>query len=273
MNEAADAAREARGETPNAFGELDAHSARVGATTAFAESFARDLGGRITERSETIGGVTTLYAYHYDAAGRLDEVQQNGAVSATYVDDANGSRLSITTPGGSVAGSYDAHAQDRLTSYGTKSYAYTRAGDLATKTDTATLENTAYGYDALGNLRSVALPTRARRARWPADRYSSDHRKRFIVSPAASVARDKRETSRRLSIPASEREFWRKRTGIEPAGAVSPRLPPDLKSGAGTSATNASASHSSWNFARPSRMTATRARKMRMSAPASHASA
>jgi len=143
-------------ETPNAFGELDAHSARVGATTAFAESFARDLGGRITERSETIGGVTTLYAYHYDAAGRLDEVRQNGVVSATYVCDANGNRLSITTPGGSVAGSYD--AQDRLITYGTKSYAYTRAGDLMTKTDIATLENTTYGYDALGNPRSVALP-------------------------------------------------------------------------------------------------------------------
>jgi YD repeat-containing protein len=35
---------------------------------------------------------------------------------------------------------------------------FRRAGDLATRTDTATLESTSYGYDALGNLRRVALP-------------------------------------------------------------------------------------------------------------------
>jgi hypothetical protein len=33
---------------------------------------------------------------------------------------------------------------------------------------------------------------------------------------------------------------WRKRTGIEPAGDVSPHPPPDLKSGPGTSRRNAS---------------------------------
>ena len=83
-------------------------------------------------------------------------MRRNGAVTASYAYDLNGNRLSITTPGGSVAGSYD--GQDRLTTYGAKTYTYNRAGDLATRTDASTLGSTTYGYDALGNLRAVSLP-------------------------------------------------------------------------------------------------------------------
>jgi RHS repeat-associated protein len=39
-----------------------------------------------------------------------------------------------------------------------KSYTYTPAGELTSRTDTATNETTLYAYDALGNLRQVVLP-------------------------------------------------------------------------------------------------------------------
>ncbi len=45
-----------------------------------------------------------------------------------------------------------------MLAYGTLAFTYTENGELATKTDTATGEVTAYSYDALGNLREVVLP-------------------------------------------------------------------------------------------------------------------
>ena len=53
-------------------------------------------------------------------------------------------------------GAYD--AQDRLLSYGASQFAYTKNGELRTKTDTTTSAVTSYSYDALGNLTHVDLP-------------------------------------------------------------------------------------------------------------------
>ena len=81
---------------------------------------------------------------------------QNGALTATYLYDANGNRLSKTTASGVESGTYD--AQDRLLTYGKWSYTYTTNGDLQTKTDTSNGQVTRYGYDGAGNLRKVELP-------------------------------------------------------------------------------------------------------------------
>jgi RHS repeat-associated protein len=81
---------------------------------------------------------------------------QNGVLTATYLYDANGNRLSKTTAGGTESGTYD--AQDRLLTYGKWSYTYTVNGDLQSKTDTTTGQVTNYTYDAQGNLRHVGLP-------------------------------------------------------------------------------------------------------------------
>jgi YD repeat-containing protein len=56
---------------------------------------------------------------------------------------------------GQLLGSYD--GQNRLTSYQGATFTYTHAGDLASKTDTG--GTTSYTYDALGNLRTVVLPS------------------------------------------------------------------------------------------------------------------
>jgi len=94
------------------------------------------------------------YAQH--APSRLWQVLQNGVLTATYLYDANGNRLSKTTTSGAESGAYD--AQDRLLTYGKRSYTYTANGDLLTKTDTSNGQVTTYSYDAKGNLRHVGLP-------------------------------------------------------------------------------------------------------------------
>jgi RHS repeat-associated protein len=97
---------------------------------------------------------TTTRAFTYDTAARLATVTTNGTLTASYVYDDNGNRLSVTRPSGIESGTYD--AQDRLISYGTATYGYTAVGDLRFKavgTDT-----TFYRYDALGNLLQVSQP-------------------------------------------------------------------------------------------------------------------
>jgi RHS repeat-associated protein len=97
-----------------------------------------------------------VWNYSYDSAGRLWQVMQNGVLTATYLYDANGNRLSKTTMSGAESGMYD--AQDRLLTYGKWSYTYTASGNLQTKTDTSNGQVTNYTYDAQGNLRHVGLP-------------------------------------------------------------------------------------------------------------------
>jgi RHS repeat-associated protein len=140
----------------NAFGEVNSYQASANNNTLLQQNDTLDALGRITERVETVGGTSHTYDYTYDAVGQLTQVKQDGTVVAQYGYDANGNRTSFTGPGGTVSGTYD--NQDRLTHYGNMTYAYTAAGDLQSKTDTATNQTTTYAYDALGNLPSVTLP-------------------------------------------------------------------------------------------------------------------
>jgi len=139
----------------NGFCEPVSYSAASSGTTLYLVQYTRDALGRITQKTEMIGGVTTTFGYSYDQVGRLTGVTTNGATTASYTYDGNGNRLSATDANGTVNGSYD--AQDRLTQYGTATYAYSANGELQSKTvggQTAT-----YQYDALGNLTAVTLPS------------------------------------------------------------------------------------------------------------------
>jgi RHS repeat-associated protein len=140
----------------NAFGEPDSYEAFSGTTQQYKASYKRDSLGRIIEKTETVEGTSTTYAYSYDDEGRLEEVKQDGEVVASYAYDENGNRLSRTTSGGTTEGSYD--AQDRLTSYGENEYVYAPDGHLESKTDTDAGEITSYTHDAMGNLLSATLP-------------------------------------------------------------------------------------------------------------------
>jgi RHS repeat-associated protein len=144
----------------NEFGELNSYQAAVGSTGVYAVQDSYNADGQVTQRTETIGGVTHAYVYIYDLQGRLTEVQKDGAVQAQYTYDANGNRLGYTGPGGTVSGTYD--SQDRLTQYGSLQYTYTADGFLQSKTDTATHQTSGYVYDAQGDLRTVTLPDSTR---------------------------------------------------------------------------------------------------------------
>jgi RHS repeat-associated protein len=134
----------------NVFGELSAESAAYSGTSIYQESFpVRDKLGRIRERVETIDGMTSTYGYTYDSAGHVETVTRNGTTISTYIYDDNGNRRFYN----STEGTYD--AQDRLLTYGSASYTYTANGELLTRTESGL--TTTYGYDAFGNLRTVAF--------------------------------------------------------------------------------------------------------------------
>ncbi|MBS1796125.1 MAG: carboxypeptidase regulatory-like domain-containing protein [Acidobacteria bacterium] len=144
----------------NGFGETTHYSAKFNATVLFDAGFVYDKLGRVRQKTETVGGVTTTYDYGYDPAGRLTTVTLNGGPLpfVTYGYDANDNRTSIDLGGNVTNGTYD--AQDRLTQYGPNVYAYTPNGELQSKT--AGGQTTAYDYDVLGNLRTVTLPDTTR---------------------------------------------------------------------------------------------------------------
>jgi RHS repeat-associated protein len=114
----------------------------------------RDKLGRITRKVENIEGVSTVYDYGYDLAGRLETVKENGVVVSTYTYDENGNRLGHAGKSGMFSATYD--AQDRLITYGNASYAYTENGELIAKAQGGV--TTQYHYDVLGNLMQVILP-------------------------------------------------------------------------------------------------------------------
>lgn len=141
--------------TFNTFGEPTAYSAKYGSAILYSAKFVRDAGGRITQKTETIGGVQNVYGYSYDQAGRLVGVTTNGVNSSSYSYDTNSNRLSATTASGTASGTYD--AQDRALTYGNASFTYSANGELVSRT--AASQTTTYTYDVLGNLTAVHLPT------------------------------------------------------------------------------------------------------------------
>ena len=138
----------------NAFAETSSYTAKFGTTVLYKAVYTRDNVGKVTRLSETIGGATTSYTYTFDQADRLTDVKKGSSSVASYAYDSNSNRLTATTSSGTVNASYD--AQDRLLTYGNKSFTYTANGELAAKSQASSL--TTYQYDVLGNLTSVSLP-------------------------------------------------------------------------------------------------------------------
>ena len=132
------------------------------------------------------------YAYTYYPAGWLETSADGGAQTAHYVYDSNGQpALDDTTEwwqrggkaGRPVASDRRAAAHGRaggnngggfgnpppiatyddqrvMTSYGANNYSYTSNGELTDKFDASSspVKHTKYVYDALGNLKYLALP-------------------------------------------------------------------------------------------------------------------
>ncbi|MGH8489795.1 MAG: RHS repeat protein, partial [Gammaproteobacteria bacterium] len=136
----------------NGFGEVEDYSANHNSTALLSLHYTRDALGRITQKTETQGALTTTIDYAYDLAGRLIEVKRNGAVIVTYRYDENGNRTHLNDV---EVGHYD--AQDRLLDYQGTTFGYTPNGELLSKSEGSGTTN--YDYDVLGNLRQVTLPS------------------------------------------------------------------------------------------------------------------
>jgi RHS repeat-associated protein len=138
------------------FGQLTSYRAEFSGAPIFETAYVRDSINRITQKTETIDGVTMVYSYVYDQAGRLAETLRDGVTTSTYGYDDNGNRATHTDEDSVVTtGSYD--NQDRMVQYGNTTYTYTDNGELLTKTETGG-QVTHYDYDVMGNLQAVTLP-------------------------------------------------------------------------------------------------------------------
>ena len=145
----------------NGYGELESLTYWIGAAPLFQQVIEHNQVGQVTAIEESwYGGPTTRRAYGYDLAGRLDSVAVAGVALRRYDYDSlragNGNRTAERDGDGNLiaAGTYD--AQDRMTSYGNATYAYTAGGDLASRIMGG--DTTGYAYDGLGSLVDVRLP-------------------------------------------------------------------------------------------------------------------
>lgn len=133
--------------TYNVFGELETHTVSAGGNTLYDVSYTRDLLGRVTQRVETVQGITRTLDYEYDASDRLVEVREDGSIAFTYNYDANNNRIDS----GAIL-----DAQDRLLSWPGLDFSYSADGERVQEIDGAT--TTQYSYDAQGSMIGASLP-------------------------------------------------------------------------------------------------------------------
>jgi RHS repeat-associated protein len=149
--------------TYDALGNLESYTASYNPTSGsptvlYSYTLTRDIASRIIGKSETIQGVTSTYVYSYDTVGRLTTVTKNGSAYSSYAYDDNGNRVSGAVNGVAFAATYD--AQDRLSTYNSRTYAYNSNGDNIQIQWTPTTQST-FSYDALGTLLTATTPTGA----------------------------------------------------------------------------------------------------------------
>jgi len=145
--------------TFNGYAEISAQNTAISGSSKYLWNVTRDNTGRITARTETIGGATTEYGYFYDPAGRLKQVTKDGVLVEEYGYEniPLGTRTYEMNLQRGLAGRtlvYD--AEDRLLTAGTTTYQYDLDGFLSQKTNGS--DPTYYDYSLRGELQSVTLP-------------------------------------------------------------------------------------------------------------------
>ena len=141
------------------FADLRRLTTNFDSSRLFDASYTHDDAGRIRTIEETVDSITVDRAYHYDARGRLIEVEEDGLTTATYAYDANDNRIAVTDLLHDLdTNEVEIDDQDRLLQYGDWTFTYDARGRLLTRTDTTTNQTTAYDYDTYGALREVTLP-------------------------------------------------------------------------------------------------------------------
>jgi RHS repeat-associated protein len=125
------------------YGELRGLSYAKGAAL-YDVTYGRDALGRVSTKTETIGGVATVATYTYDTSGRLASETRAG-VTTNWAYDLNGNR--VTVNGTTVAG---VDTQDRY-SPTTAANTYDNAGNLKTK------PGAVYTWDTFGNYTKAVI--------------------------------------------------------------------------------------------------------------------
>lgn len=132
---------------------VNTYDAAVSGVSIYNLSVVTDDIGRITQKTETVQGVTSVYDYTYEASGVLDTVTRDGVQLIDYGYDDNGNRKFENSI--DVASHDD---QDRLLSYENVNYAYSDRGQLQTKVEVPSGATTAFDYDVFGKLKQVTMP-------------------------------------------------------------------------------------------------------------------
>lgn len=139
-------------ETPT-FDSYGALSGDVyGSSSVYSLSYARDVGGRVTQKTEIVSGTTTTTTYVYDGNaacttgapndGRLCKATIGSTNYGPYTYDADGNRTDLS--------GYSYDSEDRVSA---PNASYTGGGRLTTKT--VGTQTATYNYDLFGNLTHV----------------------------------------------------------------------------------------------------------------------
>jgi RHS repeat-associated protein len=145
------------GRTFNGYGELEAQDFTVGGQGVTSWSLGRDKAGRITNKTETVDGVTANYVYTYDPMGRLLTVTKDGTLVEEYQYDSVGTRTyEMNTQRGIAGRTFTYDEEDHLLTAGGDVYQYDADGYLQSKSTGS--GDTTYTYSSRGELLSVALP-------------------------------------------------------------------------------------------------------------------
>jgi RHS repeat-associated protein len=147
--------------TFNGYGEVAGQDFTVASQAVTSWTLTRDNAGRITNKTETVDGVTTSYTYTYDPMGRLLTVTKDGNPIEEYQYDSVGTRTYEMNSLRGIAGRTFAYDdEDHLLTAGDAAYQYDLDGYLTTRTvgAEAPYEVTSYSYSSRGELLSVTLP-------------------------------------------------------------------------------------------------------------------
>lgn len=142
---------------------FNGHAEKTGQEVAVVEhslmawSLVKNDAGRITNKSETMDGSTSAFAYTYDPMGRLLTVAKNGTLVEEYRYNANGPRVyELNTALGVPGRTFTYSEEDHILTAGPVSYLYDHDGFLVSRTEGSSV--TRYGYSSRGELLSVVLP-------------------------------------------------------------------------------------------------------------------